>query len=239
MSRDIKELEHLLFGEAYQSQLSKSLKNKDGKQVPKQTIQNWINSGVMPEWIEPQIADLAKNRLLDLMKISAMLGNTVAPDDDYLLSTTLACASAKYKTPTDIFTLNGQSDVKNFALPNHLSAIYIITEVDGDPEITFQEFTNFRAGSSLKCSRANEVNKKSNTLYVGSSQKNVKKRLKEHTINSADSTYALRLNKWFFRNYKIEVRVYGGITADVLQLIEDDLAYRLKPAFGKKGSNGK
>ncbi|WP_265733797.1 hypothetical protein [Acinetobacter pittii] len=30
-----------------------------------------------------------------------------------------------------------------------------------------------------------------------------------------------------------------GLSRDILQLIEDNLAYELKPAFGKRGPNGK
>jgi len=48
----------------------------------------------------------------------------------------------------------------------------------------------------------------------------------------------LRLNEWFNGDYKIDVKVYD-VSRAVLQLIEDNLAHNLKPAFGKRGSNNK
>ncbi len=54
------------------------------------------------------------------------------------------------------------------------------------------------------------------------------------------STYALHLNQWYQGQYKITIYQYADtLPADVLQLIEDDLADQLQPAFGKSGANNK
>ena len=51
-------------------------------------------------------------------------------------------------------------------------------------------------------------------------------------------TYALHLSHWFAGKFKITVKQYD-VAGDVLQIIEDDLSYSLKPAFGKQGGNNK
>ncbi|ETQ97858.1 hypothetical protein P673_1438 [Acinetobacter baumannii UH6507] len=43
----------------------------------------------------------------------------------------------------------------------------------------------------------------------------------------------LRLNNWFTGQYQIHVKEYD-VSRELLQLIEDDLACELQPAFGKR-----
>jgi hypothetical protein len=58
--------------------------------------------------------------------------------------------------------------------------------------------------------------------------------------NGSKSTYSLHLKHWFKGRIKIIVKVYDlELEKLVLQIIEDDLSDRLKPAFGKQGSNNK
>lgn len=53
-------------------------------------------------------------------------------------------------------------------------------------------------------------------------------------------TYALQLNYWYKGGYQILVKIYCAcVSADVLQIIEDDLSDKLEPAFGKRGGNGR
>jgi len=68
--------------------------------------------------------------------------------------------------------------------------------------------------------------------------KDIKKRIKQHRGDGYEGTYALHLKHWFKFQYKITVKQYS-VSKEVLQIIEDDLSDRLKPAFGKKGGNNK
>ena len=67
---------------------------------------------------------------------------------------------------------------------------------------------------------------------------NLKKRIEQHLGEGNKSTYALHLSHWFKGTYKIKILIYNE-PIEVLQIIEDNLSHRLKPAFGKKGGNGK
>jgi hypothetical protein len=55
-------------------------------------------------------------------------------------------------------------------------------------------------------------------------------------LSPTKSTFSPRY--WFSGTYKITVRIYD-VPDDVLQIIEDDLSDRLKPAFGNQGGNNK
>lgn len=113
--------------------------------------------------------------------------------------------------------------------------IYIIEEVDGNPEQTFTKFSTFKKVSERKCAKLNSPSK---VLYVGSSSTGLKKRIKQHIGEGHKSTYSLNLSHWFSGKYKITVKEYD-VPREVLQIIEDDLSDQLKPAFGKQGGNNK
>ena len=110
------------------------------------------------------------------------------------------------------------------------------------PLKTFNDFTSFREEEGLKGEkgmRCAQPNSPSEILYIGSSTTGVRRRLREHTTKLGSlKTYALRLNNWFKGQYQIHIKEYD-VSRDVLQLIEDNLAFELKPAFGKRGPNGK
>ncbi len=114
--------------------------------------------------------------------------------------------------------------------------IYVI-EQDSSNYIqdTFDKFALFKATSDRKCPSANEPSK---IMYVGSSSTGPKKRIKEHIGDGAKATYALNLKYWFEGNYTITV-YECDMEPSVLQIIEDNIAYNSKPAFGKRGSNGR
>jgi hypothetical protein len=150
------------------------------------------------------------------------------------------CHAAKRAIPIKELTLYKDNDFNE--IKSIKSAIYIIEEIDGDNQKTFDKFNAFRKQQEekedrdkLKCAQPNSP---STILYVGSSSTGLKKRLEEHTIKCSKKTHALRLNEWFEGNYKIDVKVYD-VPRAILQLIEDNLAHNLNPAFGKKGSNNK
>lgn len=158
------------------------------------------------------------------------------------------CEAAKKAVCVEKITLNKGTDI-----PDILSAIYIIKEKSGNAQITFDQFKKFKDDQVQKKKRNKnkknneekevvlacpKINSPSEILYVGSSTTGLKARLYQHTTHSHNATYALRLNEWFSGNYEIEIRLYNE-TNEVLQLIEDDLSFNLKPAFGKRGSNNK
>lgn len=140
------------------------------------------------------------------------------------------CQLAKNTSPIKEFELHNLSDLDNID-----KAIYIIEEIDGDKNKTFNDFIKYRDKKERSCSK---LNAPSNILYVGSSTSGIKKRLEQHIGNGHKSTYALHLKYWFIGKYKITIKQYDT-TQDILQIIEDDLADRLKPAFGKQGGNNK
>ncbi|HDK8953815.1 TPA: GIY-YIG nuclease family protein [Acinetobacter baumannii] len=156
------------------------------------------------------------------------------------------CQAAKKAVCIKDFILTNGSELEGIN-----SAIYIIREIDGDSQITFEAFKRFKQEQKEKKERNKKnmgvkedvllcpkLNKPSEVLYVGSSIKKLKNRLNQHIKNTNNDTYALRLQEWFSGQYEVQIKVYN-VTRDVLQLIEDNLSFDLNPAFGKKGSNNK
>jgi len=83
--------------------------------------------------------------------------------------------------------------------------------------------------------------KSNNVLYVGSSRKNFKRRMKEHLGTDNQRTYAMHLKDWLFElpdvNISIKYYVFGNkISGEILQIIEDAYWEFYKPILGKKGS---
>ena len=140
------------------------------------------------------------------------------------------CELAKKASPTREFELSRLSDIDGIK-----KAIYVIEEIDGDNEKTFIEFSRYRDKKERKCAK---LNSPSNIMYVGSSATGVKKRIKQHLGEGNEGTYALHLKCWFKGKRKITIKEYD-VDKDVLQIIEDDLSDKLKPAFGKQGGNNK
>jgi len=110
--------------------------------------------------------------------------------------------------------------------------VYIIEEVGGNKFNTRLDFLEHKIKKAAALSRLNEPN---DVLYVGSSRKDLRKRLLQHMGYGSESTYALHLNKWFKGQIKITIKQYD-VSDDVLQLIEDSIAFDLQPAFGRRGA---
>lgn len=141
-----------------------------------------------------------------------------------------SCEAAKKAAPIKEFDLKDSSELYGIT-----KAIYVIEQVGGGIEQTFLAFSRYKDKKERKCAR---LNAPSVTMYVGSSTTDVRKRIEEHLGQGYDGTYALHLKHWFCGSYKITVKEYDE-PKDVLQIIEDDLSDKLKPAFGKPGSNNK
>ncbi len=140
------------------------------------------------------------------------------------------CKKAKVAAPVKEFVLQNLSDLDGIK-----QAIYVIEQVDGNEEEVFLEFSRYKDKKDRKCAKLNSPSK---TMYVGSSTTGVRKRIEQHLGEGHSGTYALHLKYWFQSNYKITIKEYSE-TKEVLQIIEDDLSDRLKPAFGKQGGNNK
>ena len=118
---------------------------------------------------------------------------------------------------------------------NISKGVYIIEQLNGNPEDTFHQFIEHKSKCYVAMPKSNTPSK---VLYVGSSQSNMKQRLQQHVGLGYKKTYALHLRDWFNGEVKITVKAYD-VENEVLQLIEDALAFDLQPAFGKRGTNNK
>lgn len=140
------------------------------------------------------------------------------------------CEAAKRAVAVKQFELTNLSDLDGIK-----SAVYIIEQVDGDIEKTFSDFLIYKKLKDRSCPKCNAP---STIMYVGSSTTGIRKRIEQHYGNGNKETYALQLKHWFKGNYKIIIMQYEE-PKEVLQIIEDDLSDKLKPAFGKRGGNNK
>ncbi|WP_202600226.1 GIY-YIG nuclease family protein [Sphingobium yanoikuyae] len=125
-------------------------------------------------------------------------------------------------------------------LGKYSQSIYSLHIVDGpDAETVLRDLHIERAQKQKKYPRPGNLAecRASTTLYVGSS-KTTPKRLMEHLGTCPASTYGLRLGQWASHwpgKVRIEVRTFDNIDPALLQILEDHLAYLLKPITGKRG----
>ncbi|MFH0255962.1 GIY-YIG nuclease family protein [Vibrio rumoiensis] len=149
---------------------------------------------------------------------------------EYLNNLIEACQRAKCAKPIS------EHKVKHFdEVPSIEKGIYIIREVGGDKQHTFNTFKQFKEKKLKACCK---LNNPSSVMYVGSSTTGLKKRLQQHLVACPDKTYALRLYEWFEGEFEVSILEYNE-TIEIIQLIEDALSYELTPAFGKQGGNNK
>ena len=151
----------------------------------------------------------------------------------YLDELIAACKLAKSACPTNEIVLKSVEDIDSTMISG--PAVYVIEDLSNDLIATHQKLIQYKATSTRKCPKINQPSK---TMYVGSSQSSVSKRLKQHIGYGPRQTYALNLSFWFDGDFKIRILTYD-VSALVLQLVEDDLSHRLRPAFGKRGSNNR
>lgn len=138
------------------------------------------------------------------------------------------CQRAKAAKPKREFVLSDPSQLNGIK-----KAIYIIEEVGGDDERTFNALKKYKKDAKAACPR---LNSPSQVLYVGSSTTGLKTRIMQHKGHGSERTYALHLKNWFKGEYRIRIKIYDE-PKEVIQIIEDSLSHDLAPAFGKQGGN--
>jgi hypothetical protein len=144
-----------------------------------------------------------------------------------------SCEEAKAAQPKQTIVITKGADLSS--LEPIQKAIYVIEEINGNRDETYQALALYKGKKERACPKLNTA---SDVMYVGSSSTGVKKRIEQHIGNGPKSTYALHLSHWFTGEYKITVTQYD-VPNEVLQILEDDMADRLKPAFGKRGGNNR
>ncbi|MDQ8923106.1 hypothetical protein RFH61_14350 [Acinetobacter baumannii] len=165
---------------------------------------------------------------------------------NYLDQLIANCEEAKNAVPTKTIRLCNLKEKKHIdefiEIKGIKGGIYIIREIGGNPEKTFKDFSDFKQDQKSKASEGlccAKLNSPSKVLYVGSCIGLLRTRLNNHLFAASRSTYALRLNEWFDdRKYQIDIEVFE-VKKEILQLIEENRAYELQPAFGKRGPNNK
>ena len=140
------------------------------------------------------------------------------------------CERAKLAQPINEFVISEVSELDGIK-----TGIYIIEEISGNSQITFDSMLKFKKTKKRACPK---LNSPSPVLYVGSSTTGIKKRIKQHLGDGPANTYALHLSHWFRGKYKITVKIFEE-PIRVLQIIEDSISHELSPAFGKSGGNNK
>lgn len=163
-------------------------------------------------------------------------------NNEYINKLIENCNIAKRTIPFKYFSFNESiySDFKPVnidKLKDIKKAIYVIKSLDLDNYELFEYMKEYKLSNQRKCPK---LNFPSTTIYVGSSTTGVKKRLEQHFGFGNKNTYSLHLKWWVKGNFEITIYEYNkNIPIEILQIIEDNLAYQLKPAFGKKGGNNK
>jgi hypothetical protein len=121
------------------------------------------------------------------------------------------------------------------------TAVYSISLPDADPAAVHRALTAARDEKlDQRCySRVLPLpHHPTAVLYVESSR-DLRKRLMEHLGYGPKKTYSLHLRFWAaeFGKLRIDVRFYAPSTGNpVLGALEDHLAHKLGPLFGRRGS---
>lgn len=163
-------------------------------------------------------------------------------NNDYIDKLIQNCEFAKKTKPVKEFSFI-ESVFSEFTpaniskLNNIKKAIYIIKGLNTDSTDIFDKMAEYKKTKERKCPK---LNSPSSTIYVGSSTTGVKKRIEQHLGLGNKNTYSLQLKWWIEGEFEITVQEYDeNLSLEILQIIEDNLSYQLKPAFGKTGGNNK
>lgn len=101
----------------------------------------------------------------------------------YIDQLILNCRIALEATPDKEVELSSLEELHH--MDDIKKGIYVIEELDGDPQKTFQEFSEFKAQKTRACAK---LNRESSFLYVGSSSTGIKKRLLQHLDEGPEGT---------------------------------------------------
>lgn len=137
--------------------------------------------------------------------------------------------------------LKQEKDLSEFLKINDSKDERFIYKIDIDSSNNIIDAaTNFKKNNKeIALSRINE-GAKTNVLYIGSSEKGVEKRLREHLGFGAKSTYSMQLHHLIresnLTELSITINIYpfeGSIGATLLKNIEFALWHKYKPFLGK------
>lgn len=136
--------------------------------------------------------------------------------------------------------LNNECEKVISELKDCENVIYTIKQIGGEISQTIDAFKKRKNDKLYPLALPKINNSGSETLYVGSSVNKFGTRLRLHLGANSPRTYALHLSEWFQGSISLTVWQYDlNISRDILQLIEDNLSFELKPRFGKMGANNR
>lgn len=187
-----------------------------------------------------------------------MLEDIIKRQSDILISRIKMVRSVKFPdekivTIDDPKSYNMDKFLNDFQGIENDYALYVFSSKEfsishDEIKMQFNELKSKR--NPYHISKINETNfwRKRNDefiLYVGSKEKDIKKRMKEHLgLNTNNrSTYSLFIKDWWPKNVALTIKIWSleksiGETDryEALQIIEDLIWDDLKPLFGKKGA---
>lgn len=146
---------------------------------------------------------------------------------DYIRELIANCGRALEASPERELVLQNLADLDGIE-----RAIYTIELIAGDETQVFLDFVEHRARRERASAK---VNAPSKTLYVGSSTTDVKARIRQHLGDGHKATSALHLKHWCDPIYQVCVLVYPDLPRPVIQILEDSMAYKLKPPSARRG----
>lgn len=74
MSR-IENIGKRLYGDSWQAQIARDLKNAEGESIARQTVQSWHNRNILPAWAKEQLQIIAEQRQIDIAKAIELLND--------------------------------------------------------------------------------------------------------------------------------------------------------------------
>lgn len=134
----------------------------------------------------------------------------------------------------------GQLDIGEFAGHPSIYWVELIGVSPFDVVMQFQRAKMDKALALPRLPKATLENPESHVMYVGSCQRNVGTRLRQHLQRTPVRTYALKLEAWFSGDVRFHVRFFelDQLTPRARFLLEDAIAHELRPLFGKRGTVG-
>lgn len=71
----VETLGKMLYGDSWQAQLSRNLKNDNNESIARQTVQSWHRRDILPSWTYDQLWKLAEHRKQEIEDAITFLHN--------------------------------------------------------------------------------------------------------------------------------------------------------------------